>query len=553
LTRRHRHNLLLAAISLLFLFSSVWGLYLQHRHEQLVDSFYRNIHWNISQTMLESQRFLYDLRLYRAGQLDMETLSLDYDLLWNRLDIFLISSETADARGRHGLGKVLASLFEQIKSLEPQMQAGALQEGAALDGTQARISELTRQVERIGDQILSGQEREDSVNQIRQSLFWLQIWQLVLLVTGGVLVFALIRVNLQNRRLSLLDPMTRLGNRRALQAQLKQSLQGSQALALVVLDLKRFKQVNDLLGYQVGDRLLQTVAAKLRQAHPGRAYRLGGDEFAVVLAGSPQVVEPQVVAMMALLQFEFVTRESSFDLACRFGVAQAEGTEDANVLLEQAILALNQAKRSDTSLVWFQLAMKAALNMDQRQLHQLREWLTGAAPSPLETVSEALTDEQGQRVLAISLRWRVGQQTCGVDWMQERGVLGPVVARLLADTTSTYPLLLVLHQQTQLAHVLAYLPVLQPGVLILALPTLTGDALLLEKVRQRGCLLALHELGSRVPALLRAGWPIRYWLPETSDHHAWLQPLAQQLGLRHLSRLEGMAEADESRVQREPY
>ncbi|MGY3943790.1 GGDEF domain-containing protein [Aeromonas tecta] len=553
MTRRHRHNLLLAAISLLFLFSSVWGLYLQHRHEQLVDSFYRNIHWNISQTMLESQRFLYDLRLYRAGQLDMETLSLDYDLLWNRLDIFLISSETADARGRHGLGKVLASLFEQIKSLEPQMQAGALQEGAALDGTQARISELTRQVERIGDQILSGQEREDSVNQIRQSLFWLQIWQLVLLVTGGVLVFALIRVNLQNRRLSLLDPMTRLGNRRALQAQLKQSLREGHAQALVVLDLKRFKQVNDLLGYQVGDRLLQTVAAKLRQAHPGRAYRLGGDEFAVVLAGSPQVVEPQVVAMMALLQFEFVTRESSFDLACRFGVAQAEGTEDANVLLEQAILALNQAKRSDTSLVWFQLAMKAALNMDQRQLHQLREWLTGAAPSPLETVSEALTDEQGQRVLAISLRWRVGQQDCGVDWMQERGVLGPVVARLLADSTSTYPLLLVLHQQTQLAHVLAYLPVLQPGVLILALPTLTGDALLLEKVRQRGCLLALHELGSRVPALLRAGWPIRYWLPETSDHYAWLQPLAQQLGLRHLSRLEGMAEADESRAQREPY
>jgi len=97
-TRRQRHNLLLAAISLLFLFSSVWGLLLQNRHEQLVDMFYRNTHWNISQVMLESQRFLYDLRLYRAGALEMETLSLDYDLLWNRLDVFLVSSETADAR-----------------------------------------------------------------------------------------------------------------------------------------------------------------------------------------------------------------------------------------------------------------------------------------------------------------------------------------------------------------------------------------------------------------------------------------------------------------------
>ena len=62
----------------------------------------------------------------------METLSLDYDLLWNRLDIFLISSETAEARQRHGLGKALAGLFEQIKQLEPQMEAGALREGPSL-------------------------------------------------------------------------------------------------------------------------------------------------------------------------------------------------------------------------------------------------------------------------------------------------------------------------------------------------------------------------------------------------------------------------------------
>ena len=62
----------------------------------------------------------------------METLSLDYDLLWNRLDVFLVSSETADARTRHGLGSVLARLFDEVKALEPQMQAGKLQEGDAL-------------------------------------------------------------------------------------------------------------------------------------------------------------------------------------------------------------------------------------------------------------------------------------------------------------------------------------------------------------------------------------------------------------------------------------
>ncbi|MFM5029960.1 diguanylate cyclase domain-containing protein [Aeromonas rivipollensis] len=548
MTRRHRHNLLLAAISLLFLFSSVWGLLLQSRHEQLVDIFYRNTHWNISQVMLESQRFLYGLRLYRAGGLEMEALSLDYDLLWNRLDVFLISSETADARARHGLGTVLAGLFDEIKAIEPQIQAGALQEGEALDRSQARIAELTRQVEQIGDQILSGQEREASLNQLRQSLFWIQIWQLILLVMGGVLVFALIRTNLQNRRLSLLDPMTRLGNRRALQGQLRQSLQRGRVQALVVLDLKRFKQVNDLLGYQVGDRLLQAVAARLRQAYPGRAYRLGGDEFAVVLAGEQPGLEAKMEAMVSLLQFEFVTRESSFDLACRFGLARAIEGEDADQLLEQAILALNQAKRNNATLIWYQPAMKASLSMGQRQLHQLREWLAGAAPSPLETISETLEDERGQQVLGISLRWRVGQQVCDMDWMQERGILGPVVARLLTDAEQRLPLLLVLHQQSQLAHVLAYLPPLGERTLILALPTLTEDALVLEKLSQRGCVLALRELGSRVPVLLRAGWPVRYWLPDPSDHDALLQPLAQQLGLLRLGR---PAEAQEGEIRRQ--
>jgi len=484
-TRRQRHNLLLAAISLLFLFSSVWGLLLQSRHEQLVDIFYRNIHWNISQVMQESQRFLYDLRLYRAGALEMETLSLDYDLLWNRLDVFLISSETADARARHGLGTVLAGLFDEIKALEPQMQAGALQQGEALDRSLVRIAELTRQVEQIGDQILSGQEREASLNQLRQSLFWIQIWQLILLVMGGVLVFALIRTNLQNRRLSLLDPMTRLGNRRALQGQLRQSLQRNHVQALVVLDLKRFKQVNDLLGYQVGDRLLQAVAARLRQAYPGRAYRLGGDEFAVVLAAGQEAITSRMEAMVDLLQFEFVTRESSFDLACRFGVARAGEGEDGDQLLEQAILALNQAKRDNATLIWYQPAMKASLSMGQRQLHQLREWLAGAAPSPLETLSEILEDERGQQVLGITLRWRVGQQGCDMDWMQERGILGPVVARLLTDAEPRLPLLLVLHQQSQLAHVLAYLPPLGERTLILALPTLTDAAGEAEPARLR--------------------------------------------------------------------
>lgn len=538
-----RHKLLLVAVSLLFLLSSGSSLYLQHRQEQLVDTFYRNIHWNISQVMLESQRFLYDLQLYRAGRLGMETLSLDYDLLWNRLDIFLISSETAEARQRHGLGKALAGLFEQIKQLEPQMEAGALREGAELARLQEAIASQTRLIEQIGDQILSGQERERSVSQIRSSLFWLQIWQLILLLTGGALVAALIRANLANRRLALLDPLTRLGNRRALQEQLSRALHAGEASALVVLDLKRFKQVNDLLGYQVGDRLLQTVADKLQQAHGGHAYRLGGDEFAVVLTSADGALETRIHELVSLLHFEFVTRECSFDLACRLGVVKAQ-QQDAGRLLDQAILALNQAKRSqEGDICWFEPAMLQQLQLSQHQLHQLRDWLAGRESAPLRVALQGLTDGQGNDLWQMTLYWREQGAPCPMRWLQECGVLGPVLARLLqthdAQHADGRALLLPLDNQAQLAHVVAYLPAASRTPRVLLVPALQPDADLLAGLRQQGCALALRDIGSTTPAQLAAGWPVRYWLPDDAEHSELLQPLARRLGLVQLQVLAG--------------
>ncbi|HFK2923967.1 TPA: diguanylate cyclase [Aeromonas hydrophila] len=538
-----RHKLLLVAVSLLFLLSSGSSLYLQHRQEQLVDTFYRNIHWNISQVMLESQRFLYDLQLYRAGRLTMETLSLDYDLLWNRLDIFLISSETAEARQRHGLGKALAGLFEQIKQLEPQMEAGALREGAELARLQEAIASQTHLIEQIGDQILSGQERERSVSQIRSSLFWLQIWQLILLLTGGALVAALIRANLANRRLALLDPLTRLGNRRALQEQLSRALHADEASALVVLDLKRFKQVNDLLGYQVGDRLLQTVADKLQQAHGGHAYRLGGDEFAVVLTSADGALETRIHELVSLLHFEFVTRECRFDLACRLGVAKAQ-QQDAGRLLDQAILALNQAKRSqEGDICWFEPDMLQQLQLSQHQLHQLRDWLAGREPAPLRVALQGLTDGQGNDLWQMTLYWREQGAPCQMRWLQECGVLGPVLARLLqaheAQHADGRALLLPLDNQAQLAHVVAYLPAASRTPRVLLVPALLPDAALLAGLRQQGCSLALRDIGSTTPAQLAAGWPVRYWLPDDAEHSELLQPLARRLGLVQLQVLAG--------------
>jgi diguanylate cyclase (GGDEF)-like protein len=89
-------------------------------------------------------------------------------------------------------------------------------------------------------------------------------------------------------RLALTDPLTGLGNNRELHERLRRELLTAEErgapLSLVLVDLDDFKQVNDALGHQGGDRVLTLVGSFLREA--GDAFRLGGDEFALLLPGA---------------------------------------------------------------------------------------------------------------------------------------------------------------------------------------------------------------------------------------------------------------------------
>ena len=89
-------------------------------------------------------------------------------------------------------------------------------------------------------------------------------------------------------RLALTDPLTGLGNHRhfheRLARELEHALRCDRPLALCLVDIDDFKQVNDRFGHPAGDRVLSQVATRLRQS--GEAFRLGGDEFAVLLPGS---------------------------------------------------------------------------------------------------------------------------------------------------------------------------------------------------------------------------------------------------------------------------
>ena len=112
-------------------------------------------------------------------------------------------------------------------------------------------------------------------------------WYVPLLLIPMFAVHKTARISLQEQHKALHDALTGLPNRKYLQRSLGEAVERVDApvFALALLDLDRFKEVNDTLGHHVGDRLLELVAARIRGVlrPEDLVARLGGDEFAVLL------------------------------------------------------------------------------------------------------------------------------------------------------------------------------------------------------------------------------------------------------------------------------
>ena len=177
-------------------------------------------------------------------------------------------------------------------------------------------------------------------------------------VTHYVGVFAdLSQIKASEDRLDFLahhDPLTGLPNRLLLSARLQHSIEVAHrdggTLALLVLDLDRFKDVNDSYGHSAGDALLQQVAERLTSRLRGAdtVTRLGGDEFAVLLEDLMQPQDAARVAMdvIGLLSEPWrLANDAEVRLGASLGISLfPEHGQTAEDLLQQADAALYQAK-----------------------------------------------------------------------------------------------------------------------------------------------------------------------------------------------------------------
>jgi len=189
------------------------------------------------------------------------------------------------------------------------------------------------------------------------------------------------------RRLAFYDPLTSLPNRRLLMDRVRQAMVNSSRMgqhgALMFLDLDHFKLLNDTLGHDVGDELLQQVAFRLRSCvrEGDSVARLGGDEFVVLLEGlSGQTEEAanqaELVAHKILdaLALPYSLRGHTYNSTPSIGIVVfMQDNETIDDLLKKADVAMYQAKAAGRNTArFFDPVMQAAVTSHAELAKEIR-------------------------------------------------------------------------------------------------------------------------------------------------------------------------------------
>ncbi len=211
------------------------------------------------------------------------------------------------------------------------------------------------------------------------------------------------------------DSLTELPNRAWFYAQTTELLHSRRgSSAVMVMDLDRFKEVNDTLGHHSGDQLLRAAAARIRRAvrESDVVARVGGDEFAVVLPDATRAMAAEIAHRVRdTLEEEFSVSGATVDIDASIGIAiHPDDAEDVDTLLQRADLAMYKAKETHIGHTFYseeldqghpsQLSMvselRRAIEREELVLHyQPKAALAGGAVTHVEALVRWQRPEHG--------------------------------------------------------------------------------------------------------------------------------------------------------------
>ncbi|WP_322964260.1 putative bifunctional diguanylate cyclase/phosphodiesterase [Sphingomonas fuzhouensis] len=215
-------------------------------------------------------------------------------------------------------------------------------------------------------------------------------------------------------RLALFDSLTGLANRQrmtlSLDTTLKQSVNPWRPTALFLMDLDRFKAVNDTLGHQAGDLLLQQVARRLERAvgDAGLVGRLGGDEFQVLLPGIDARDRLAALAgeIIMALSRPYDIQGNEVTIGCSIGIAIApHDGEDSQTLIRNADLGLYAAKGDGRGVARFYAEAMLEGARNRKQMEQ--DLRIAIAQGQFRLVYQAVVSTRDTMIVGYEalLRW----------------------------------------------------------------------------------------------------------------------------------------------------
>jgi len=216
------------------------------------------------------------------------------------------------------------------------------------------------------------------------------------------------------QRLAYVDVLTNLPNRASLLQRLKDAIQDArtqhQTLGLLLINIKDFRDINDTLGHENGDRFLVEVAARLRGAlwESDTIARLTADEFAVLLPRLARRDDIELVAHKTLEALKPVISIAGVPLEVRPAIGIAlypDHGKDTSTLYQHADVALNTAKTKHRTYVIYDAAIDV---YDPQRLSLMAELRAGIAADQLQLHYQPRIDFRDRTIVGVEalVRWQ---------------------------------------------------------------------------------------------------------------------------------------------------
>jgi diguanylate cyclase (GGDEF)-like protein len=253
----------------------------------------------------------------------------------------------------------------------------------------------------------------------------------------------------ETRRQALTDDLTSLPNRRhflrLVRAAIIASRTTNSSVALMIVDLDHFKELNDTLGHEAGDQLLRQVGARLRRAlrTSDTAARLGGDEFGVLLSDASDPASATLVAdkILGAMHEPFAIRGLNLRVTASIGIATLpEDAADDEQLMQHADVAMYEAKNARSGRTCY------ARDRDNHSLERLTlagELSRALENGEIEAHFQPKADARSHNVVGLEAlaRWR--HPTRGMIGpgefvtVAEQAGLGPALTRRVLELALT--------------------------------------------------------------------------------------------------------------------